>query len=326
MKNRGFLASLLALSMIAALFADARAAEWNIRFGHDDSDTSTYHYGLLKFKELVEERSGGRVSVEVFPAGQLGSSRDMIEGLQMGTLECAFAVTAVMTNFVPEFNVLDAPFIFRDYEHAYRVVDGSIGKELDALWLKKQNCRIMGYMDVGYRHIYSSKPVRSIDDIKGLKIRTMQSKLNMAVFNKLGGIATPMAGNEVFTALQQKTIDAAENAVQYVYHQKLYEVTPYITYTGHFYNFCAIMIAEEYYQSLPKDIQEIIMSSAADCVEYQRKMSRDFNEEATVKLKELGVEFIDSIKREDLVNAVSSIYDEFANVLPAAMIERMRKE
>lgn len=326
MRNKNLAAMFSVLIMAALLFSGARAAEWNIRFGHDDSDTSTYHYGLLKFKELVEERSGGRVGVEVFPSGQLGSSRDMIEGLQMGTLECAFAVTAVMTNFVPEFNILDAPFVFTDYKHAYRVVDGEIGKELNALWLKKQNCRIMGYMDVGYRHIYSSRPIRRVEDIKGLKTRTMQSKLNMAVFNKLGGIATPMAGNEVFTALQQKTIDAAENAVQYVYHQKLYEVTPYITYTGHFYNFCAIMIAEDYFQSLPKDIQEIVLQSAADCVEYQRKLSRDFNEEATGKLKGLGVEFIDSIKREDLINAVSSIYDEFSGVLPPAMIERMRKE
>lgn len=325
MEKRRIVAALLALVMAATLFSGVNAAEYNIRFGHDDSDTSTYHYGLVKFKELVEERSGGRVSVEVFPSGQLGSSRDMIEGLQMGTLECAFAVTAVMTNFMPEYNILDAPFIFRDYQHAYAVVDGEIGQELDALWLKKQNCRIMGYMDVGFRHIYSSKPVRGINDIKGLKIRTMQSKLNMAVFNKLGGIATPMAGNEVFTALQQKTIDAAENAVQYVYHQKLYEVTPYITYTGHFYNFCAIMIAENYYQSLPKDIQDIIMSSAKDCVEFQRQLSRDFNEEATIKLKGLGVEFIDSIKREDLVEAVSSIYTEFANVLPPATVERIRK-
>ncbi|MCC8180883.1 MAG: TRAP transporter substrate-binding protein, partial [Planctomycetes bacterium] len=196
MKIRKLAGLLFAGILLASL---AAAAEWNIRFGHDDSDTSTYHYGLVRFKELVEERSGGRVSVEVFPSAQLGSSRDMIEGLQMGTLECAFAVTAVMSNFVPEYNVLDAPFIFRDYQHAYRVVDGPIGQELDAIWLKKQACRIMGYMDVGYRHIYSSRPIRTLDDLKGLKIRTMQSKLNMAVFNKLGAIATPMAGNEVFT-------------------------------------------------------------------------------------------------------------------------------
>ncbi|MCC8189931.1 MAG: hypothetical protein LIP77_04730, partial [Planctomycetes bacterium] len=101
---------------------------------------------------------------------------------------------------------------------------------------------------------------------------------------------------------------------------------PYITYTGHFYNFCAIMIAEEFYQSLPTDIQEIIMTSAADCVEYQRQLSRDFNEEATVKLKELGVEFIDSLSREELVEAVAPIYEEFASVLPADIIERMRQE
>lgn len=326
MRIKASMALFMALIMAATPFFGVGAAEWNIRFGHDDSDTSTYHYGLLKFKELVEKRSNGRVSVEVFPSGQLGSSRDMIEGLQMGTLECAFAVTAVMTNFVPEFNILDAPFIFRDYQHAYRVLDGDIGKELNAQWLKKQNCRIMGYMDVGFRNIYSSRPIRRIEDIKGLKIRTMQSKLNMAVFNKLGAIATPMAGNEVFTALQQNTIDAAENAVQYVYHQKLYEVTPYITYTGHFYNFCAIMIAEEYFQSLPKDIQEIVLTSAAECVTYQRDLSRQFNEEATGKLKKLGVEFIDSINRQDLVDAVSPIYEEFASVLPAATIERMRKE
>ncbi len=267
MKRGTFVAALAAFAM--SLTLSVGAAEYNIRFGHDDSDTSTYHYGIMKFKELVEDRTGGRIAVEVFPSAQLGSSRDMIEGLQMGTLECAFAVTAVMSNFVPEYNLLDAPFIFRDWQHAYAVVDGPIGQELDAKWLSKQNCRVMGYMDVGFRNVYSSRPVRSVADLKGLKIRTMQSQLNMAVFNKLGAIATPMAGNEVFTGLQQKTIDAAENAIQYVYHQKLYEVTPYITYTNHFYNFCAIIIGEDFYQSLPADLQEIVMKSAKECVDFQ---------------------------------------------------------
>ena len=316
------IAAFLAVVMVSTL--SAGAAEHNIRFGHDDSNTSTYHYGIMKFKDLVEERSGGRIAVEVFPSAQLGSSRDMIEGLQMGTLECAFAVTAVMSNFVPEYNLLDAPFIFRDYKHAYAVVDGPIGKELDAKWLARQNCRIMGYMDVGFRNIYSSRPVRSLADLKGLKIRTMQSQLNMAVFNKLGAIATPMAGNEVFTGLQQKTIDAAENAIQYVYHQKLYEVTPYITYSNHFYNFCAIIIAEDFYQSLPEDLQKIVLAAGTECVDFQREMSRRFNEEAIGKLKELNVEFIDTLKREELIAAVAPIYEEFAGVLPADMIERIR--
>lgn len=317
------LCTILAAAMLFGL--QALSAEYTIKFGHPNTELSDYHLGIVKFKELIEERSGGKVAVKVFPNAQLGNPRQMIEGLQMGTLEACLVPTSILGNFIPEFNVLDAPFLFRDYDHVYKVLDGEIGQELDDKLLKKQNCRSMGYWDVGFRHIFSSRPIRVVDDLKGLKIRSMESKLNMALFSRMGCLPTPMAVNELFTALQQKTVDAAENAIQFVYYQKLYDVTPYITLTGHFYDRCIIMIGEDYYQSLPADIKQLVMDTAKDATAYQHELAHRLEAEMRVRLeKEFGVEFIENIDRAKLAEMVMPLYDEYPDMLPPDLVKRIR--
>jgi len=182
-----------------------------IRVGHVLAPTHPYTLGLEKFSELVAEKTDNKVKVEVFHSSQLGNERDMVEGLQLGTLEMALVSTAPLSSFTDDFLVFDLPFMFKDTENARKVVDSEIGQNLlDSL--KSQKILGLAYWENGFRNVTNNKkPIKTPDDLKGMKIRTMESPVQMESFNALGASATPMAFGELFTALQQNTIDGQEN-------------------------------------------------------------------------------------------------------------------
>lgn len=293
-----------------------------LKFACDDTSTSSYYLAMLEFEKEVEEKSGGTIQVVCYGDAQLGSATETIEGMQMGTIECAFAATAALAPFVEEFAYVDAPFIFRDADHAHAVVDGEIGQWIGDLCVERQGIRLMGWYDTAFRNIYTTKEIRSVEDLKGLKIRTMQSDLHLQTFEALGCLPVAMSSSEVYTALSQHTIDAAENNYSYVLNQSLYEVIDYIINTEHFFGFCPIMISEQVYQSLTPEQQEIIMTAAANSVDYQRELCATQNEEAYAKLQEQGVEFID-LDRDALRAAVQSVYDNNQDLLKPEIIEKI---
>lgn len=301
---------------------EAPAGAITLKFACDDTSTSSYYLAILEFEKEVEEKSGGSIQVECYGDAQLGSATETIEGMQLGTVECAFAATAALAPFVEEFAWVDAPFIFRDADHAHAVVDGEIGQMIGDLCVEKQGIRLLGWYDTAFRNIYTTREIRSLEDLKGLKIRTMQSDLHLQTFEALGCLPVSMSSSEVYTSLSQGTIDAAENNVSYVLNQSLYEVIDYIISTGHFYGFCPIMIAENVYQSLSPEQQEIVMTAAANSVEFQRELCATQNEEAYGKLQELGVEFIE-LDREELRQAVQSVYDNNPELLDGEIIDKI---
>lgn len=292
----------------------------NLKFACDDTATSSYFMALQEFEKEVEEASGGSIAVELYSDAALGNATDTIEGMSLGTIECVFASTASASQFVPEFYWVDAPFIFRDADHAHAVVDGEVGDKIAEACLAQQGIRLLGWYDTGFRNIYSTMSVNSIEELQGLKIRTMQSDLHTATFEALGCLPTPMSSSEVYTSLSQGTIDAAENCDSYVMNQSLYEVCPYIINTGHFYGFCVIMMAESVFQSLTEEQQQIILDAADNSVAYQREVMAQQNTDAVDFLKEKGVEFID-LDRDALKEAVQVVYTEYADKLPADIME-----
>jgi tripartite ATP-independent transporter DctP family solute receptor len=297
-------------------------AQITLKFACDDTTTSSYYLALEQFKQEVESKSNGSITVELYGDAALGSATDTIEGMQLGTIECVFASTAAMSQFVPEFYYVDAPFIFTDEDHAHRVVDGEVGQIIDQACLDEQGIRVLGWYDTGFRNIYSSKAINTIDDLKGLKIRTMQSDLHTATFEALGCLPTPMSSSEVYTSLSQGTIDAAENCYSYVLNQSMYEVAPYIINTGHFFGFCVIMIADSVFQKMSANQQEIVTTAAANSVTYQRKTMDQQNTDAVAKLKDLGVTFID-LDRTALKEACSSVYTQYSDKLPADIMTKI---
>ena len=209
----GARAAVAALAILGAALGvmawpeDIRAAEFDLVEAHTTTEDHPYTLGMVRYAQLVRERTGGRVAIQIHHSRQLGDERQVVEGLQLGTIHLTVTSTGPLGGFIPEMNVLDLPFLFRDASHAYKVLDGEIGRGLldkfDVIGIKG-----LAFWENGFRHLTTSKKaVERPGDLKGLKIRVMENRVHQAAFRQLGADATPMAWGEVFTSLQQGLLD-----------------------------------------------------------------------------------------------------------------------
>lgn len=303
--------------------------EYLIRVAHVlAADHATNITAEEVFKKEVEENSGGRIKVEVYPNGQLGGDRQTIEALSLGTVEMCIPGGTVLSGFIDDYMVLDLPFLFPDKESAFRVFDGEVGDELNA---ELENIGIinLGYGENGYRHVTNNKgPITSPADLKGVKIRTMENPIHMASFKAFGANPTPISFNELFTALQQKTIDAQENPIPIIYTSKLYEVQKYLTLTGHVYTQCPYLISKSFFEGLPEDLQTVVREAADDCVAAQRKMCQEQEDEYLDKLKDNGMQVneLTPEQRQAFVDAVQPVYDDFVKQYGSEMLDKIQAE
>ncbi|TVR08895.1 MAG: DctP family TRAP transporter solute-binding subunit [Salinarimonadaceae bacterium] len=250
---------LLSLGVASAALA---ADPVTIRVGFATGSVGPHAAGANAFKEELERLAPGRFNVEMFPGGSLGGEREMAEGVQLGSLEMAITGTAVLGNFVPEMMVVDIPFLFRDYDHARAVMDGPIGDELIAK-MGERGFVGLAFGEVGFRHLTNSRrPSESVDDLQGLKIRTMENSIHLAAFRALGAQPTPMAWTEVLTALQQGTIDGQENPLSIIVSTQLWETQKYLTLSNHVYTPVAFYVSPGLFNSLTAEEQEILTKAA----------------------------------------------------------------
>jgi tripartite ATP-independent transporter DctP family solute receptor len=273
-----------------------------LKLGMVDSETSNYYKGAQKIAEEVAAATNGQVKITVYPNSQLGNERDMWEGATMGTIDIATAANAVISAFIPEMKVLDQPFLFDDAEQAHNVIDGELG---DAISTKAEEMgiHIVGWMESGFRDVFATRPVQSLEDFKGLKIRAMENDTHIAAFNGLGAIATPMAAGDQFTALQQGTIDAAENAVCNVLSNNFYDITKNITRTHHLFVFIGVGFSDNAWNKIPEDLRDDVEAAVKKGCDAQRQYLVETNEAAEAELTKLGVSFYD-IDRESLKAAI----------------------
>jgi tripartite ATP-independent transporter DctP family solute receptor len=202
------------------------------------------------------------VNVKVFPASQLGNERELIEGTKIGTIQMSF-VSGAIAGFYKEAQVLDIPYLFSSGPVAWKVMDGPFGQEMAADILQKTGMRVLAYGETGFRNFTnSSRPIKSPADMKGLKIRVMETPVYVNMVKALGAAPTPIAWSEVYTALQQKVVDGQENPVATIMQAKLYEVQKYLTLDGHSYGVDFFLINDKFYRSLPQETQQIIKTSA----------------------------------------------------------------
>ena len=247
--------------------ASVLAAPVEIKFAHVDApDVCISKKGAAgtTFKNLVEAETAGAVDVKVFPAGQLGNERELVEGTKIGTIQMSM-VSAAIAAFYKEAQVLDIPYLFSSAPVAWKVMDGWFGKEMAEDCLKKTGMRVLAYGETGFRNFTNSvRPIKSTADMKGLKIRVMESPVYVNMVKALGAAPTPIAWTETYTALQQKVVDGQENPVSVIMMVKFYEVQKYLTLDGHSYGVDFILINDKFYQGLPKETQQIIKASAID--------------------------------------------------------------
>lgn len=286
------------------------AGEYNIRVGHVLANTHPYQLGLEKLSELAGDKSNGQIKVDVFHSSTLGNERDMVEGLQLGTQEMVLVSTAVLSSFTDKFLVFDLPFLFATTDQARMVCDSDLGEEI-LTSIDGEGLKGLVFFENGFRNVTNSKlPIEKPEDLKGLKIRTMESPIHMASFSALGADPTPMAMGELFTALQQKTIDGQENPLAIIESSKLYEVQEFLSLTGHFYAPAPLFIATEYFNSLPADMQSAVVDASKEAQIYERQMLDDVNAKLVGTLTEKGVK-ISEVDKAPFIEAVQPVYKEY---------------
>ena len=286
--KRSVAAVLAVLSVFVATWAFTAPIE--IKLGHVDAPDNKKGVASLVFKDIVEAGSGGAIKVSVFPSGQLGAERELIEGTKMGTVQMCM-VSAALAGFFKEAQVLDIPYLFSSAPVAWKVLDGKFGRELGDECLKKTGMRLLAYGETGFRNFTSStKLIKSPEDLKGQKIRVMESPVYMTLIKALGGSPTPIAWTETYSALQQKVVDGQENPVSAIMMAKLYEVQKYVTLDGHTYGADFILINDEVFKKLTPDQQRLLVTAARVGGVCGRANNQQMSAAGIAELKKKGLE------------------------------------
>ncbi len=279
-------AILAACSLVMAGGAQAEVRSMNLRWATANPAGHPIPMGGERFAKLVEEKSGGKMKVKVFPGGVLGSDPQLLSAVQGGTLDFAAMNSGILQGQIKEFAIVDFPFLFNDANEVDAILDGAIGKELDAK-LPEKGLINLAYFDLGFRNMTNSKrAIKTADDIVGLKLRVIQSPIYIDTFNALGANSVPMPFTEVYTALEQKMIDGQENPFTVIQANKFAEVQKYLGVTRHMYNPQSMLMSKKKWDSLNKEEQAIITAAATEAANYQRTLSRGAQEIALNELKQ----------------------------------------
>jgi len=281
-----------------------------LKAGHSANADEPYHLGLVEMARIVNEKSNGRVEIQIFPAMQLGSEKAMTEGLLLGTIDIVVAANGSATNFVPQLGVLDLPFLFRDREHMYKVLDGPVGEEFEKS-VELRGFHLLSFFEAGVRHIMTSeKQINNFDDLAGLKIRTMPVPAHIASFNAFGANAVAVDYGELYGGLQTGLVDGAEAANTNYDLKKFYEVAPNWAQIGWVILVADVIMSEKKFHSLPPDIQDILQDAGRQSAEFERKAYADSDNRLLNVLKSKGVQ-VTYPDPSPFREASKAVYDEF---------------
>lgn len=288
---------------------------------------SHYEYqAMVKFKEHLAKTT--KIDVQIFPSNQLGPDQEVLESMKLGVAQMNLPDPAVLGNMVKEYNLLSFPFIFADQKTANRVVDGPWGKAL-LKKLEKIGYVGLGFGDFGFRHITNStRPIEKVEDLKGLKIRTMQNPVHLDVFRTLGANPTPMAFNEVFSALQQGVIDGQENPLKNIESNKLYEVQKYLTLDGHVYSFVVFVVAKPFYDDLSPDDQKAMQEATRIAIAHTRESVQKEDAAALKIVKDAGLIVSDLAPGEKarMAELVEPVKTKYAKEINSEFYQSLKDE
>ncbi len=308
-------------SSAPAADSSADFPEMTINVGHSVATDHGYHKGLEQFKATVEEKTGGKVKGEIHASSSLGSEREMIEALQLGTLEMCLAATSQLTSFVPQYQVFDLPYIFTSRDQAWDTLDGELGEEMLGM-LESKGLVGLGFYEVGFRNFTNSiNPINTPADISGKKFRTMETPVHVQAIGYWGGNAISMPIGEVYTALQTKTIDGQENPLSIILSQKLYEVQKYISVSEHFYTGTPLLISKTLWDQMTPELQAIIVEAAHGGRDVCRQTNLAAEEAAIGVFEEYGCE-INNADKDAFKATAEDIYAMFAGEIGQDLIDK----
>jgi tripartite ATP-independent transporter DctP family solute receptor len=316
--------------LIGALLASAGQAQVNehtFRISIAGAPGHPSVMGAEKWAEILKQKSGGKLTLKVFPNGVLGGDVQVLSAVQGGTIDFTSMNSGILQTQVKEFAIFDFPFMFESGREADPILDGPFGKKLADL-LPAKNLYNLAYWELGFREMTNGKhPVNKMEDISGLKIRVIQSPIYIDTFNALGANAVPMPFTEVYTALEQKIIDGQENPFSVIETSKLNEVQKHLTITNHIYNPQSVLASKKKFDALTKDEQALLMSTLAEATKWQRENSRKLAEDSLANLKKTMQ--VTTLSPEELAKIrakIKPVIDKFAANVGPDLVKELQTE
>jgi len=317
--------------IVLALTGQGDSAEckkkYVIKFAHSIQVKSPQHKAALYFKKLVEERSNGRVEFQVYPASQLGGMRDATDGVQMGTIEMSLQPTSILGNFSRSFSIGDVPFLWPNNRVLWAILDGPLGAELMAT-LDKKDVKGFSFWASGWKCLTANKAIRTLADVEGLKFRVMPNPLLEAQFRAWGANAVPMDFSELYNALQQGVVDGQENPYQVIRMMKFWEVQSHIAVTNHGFIAYGVIANKRWFNSLPNDIQEIIVKAEREATIKERAMQVEEEKIDRKQIENHGMKIIDLSPEQvkEFRKVSQPVYDEFGPKIGKDFFDRVVAE
>ena len=309
----------------AVCVAGTAAAQTEVKLGYALAPDSHYGAAAQKWEEVVESQTDGAYEFTHFPSSGLGGEREVIEGLQLGTIEATVVSSGTLSNFVPEVGVFDIPFLFRDLEHARTVLDGPLGQEMLAKF-DDVGLKALAWGEQGFRHITNNRnAIETPEDVAGMKLRTMENPTHITAFETLGAAPTPMAWPEVISALQQGTIDGQENPLSVITSAKLSEVQEHLTLSGHVYSPAVMLVSGAFWEGLSDADKQAFREGAEQAKQAMRDFVDQVEQSGVAQLKEEGMNVgeLSADQRAAFREALAPAYEEYSQEYGAETLEQI---
>lgn len=315
----------LAVSALAIGFmSSAASAQTVMRISVSTAQNSHQGVAIDTLAKEVEKRTNGRYKIQAFYGGSLGAEREATEAVQLGTQELTWTSTGPIPNFVPEVKILDIPFLFRDYAHARAVLDGPIGQEM----LKKfdsKGMKALAWGENGFRHMTNNKrAINNPEDMKGLKMRTMENPVHIQAYKGFGIIPTPMAFTEVFTAMQQGTVDGQENPLSVITANKFEQVQKHLTLTGHVYSPGVFLMNKAAFDKLAPADQTAFLEAAKVAAKANRDRVDEDEKTAVKYLSSKGMQVVENVDKSKYQASLAPVFADFEKQFGKANIDKIR--
>lgn len=300
------------------------ADTYRLKLGHTGAPSHHYQTICTLFAKKVAERTGGKVQIDVFPADQLGKQLESVEGVMVGTHDMVLASDTVLSNWVPNMGILNLPFLFNDLSDVRKVLDGPIGARL-AKELEPHGAVVIGWWENGMRHITNNKrPIKTPDDLKGMKIRVPEGEVFVETFKALGAGPTVVSFGELYSALQLGTVDGQENPPAHILTQKFYEVQKYASRTGHIHMSSPLIMNKALLDGMPQEYRTAILETARELGPVHTKMVEELENEQWKEVKAHGMEVID-VDKKPFREKVKPVIAAYKKKLDAGIIEDIEK-
>ena len=320
--NRKLCSLFVAACLPWAVLSTAHALD--IKLGHVLAPSHSWHIAAEGFAKDVKEKTEGRVNFVLFPSGQLGNEKTMLEGMQIGSQGAAIIGSGSLQPIEPKFGIVELPYSWETSAQAYKAYDGELGSALAKL-AEAKNLMVISWWENGFRHVTNNRgPVNTPADLSQLKIRVTPDKMRLDTFKALGANPAPLAFGELYSALQQKVFDAQENPLSIIYTSSFFEVQKYLSLTGHVWGPASLIISKPIWSRLSEQDRQVVQTAANTWRDAQRKMVSDSEADLVAKLKEKGME-INEVDKAVFAQAVQSVWKDFEPVFGPDLMSTLQK-